>query len=91
MQCIIVPNHEWGGNGSLGCDVGYGLLHRIPRRKRETETVATNEPAAVVNEYSQDIFNAPDYPEDELEEAKQTLLPPSPTLTQQDDQLTHQG
>ncbi|KAI7884736.1 GRASP55/65 PDZ-like domain-containing protein [Mucor mucedo] len=86
-ECIIVPNHEWGGNGSLGCDVGYGLLHRIPRRKKENETV-TDESA---NNYSDTIFNAPEYPENELEEAKQTLLPPSPTLTQQDDQPnTHQ-
>ena len=27
----MTPNDEWGGNGCLGCDVGYGLLHRIPR------------------------------------------------------------
>eukprot|EP01102_Stenamoeba_stenopodia_P002216 TRINITY_DN1199_c0_g1_i2.p1 TRINITY_DN1199_c0_g1~~TRINITY_DN1199_c0_g1_i2.p1 ORF type:complete len:437 (+),score=84.34 TRINITY_DN1199_c0_g1_i2:161-1471(+) len=26
----IVPNRNWGGEGSLGCDVGYGLLHKIP-------------------------------------------------------------
>jgi hypothetical protein len=26
----IVPNSKWGGTGSLGCDVGYGILHRIP-------------------------------------------------------------
>ncbi|KAI7865606.1 GRASP55/65 PDZ-like domain-containing protein, partial [Spinellus fusiger] len=29
-EVIIIPSHEWGGAGSLGCDVGYGLLHRIP-------------------------------------------------------------
>ncbi|CAG8718563.1 2795_t:CDS:2, partial [Cetraspora pellucida] len=23
-EVIIVPNHEWGGEGSLGCGVGYG-------------------------------------------------------------------
>lgn len=28
---ILVPNREWGGEGLLGCGVGYGLLHRIPR------------------------------------------------------------
>lgn len=68
--------------------MGYGLLHRIPRRKNENETV-TDEPAT--NNYSDTIFNAPEYPENELEEAKQTLLPPSPTLTQQEDQPnTHQ-
>eukprot|EP01123_Difflugia_compressa_P012311 TRINITY_DN5212_c0_g1_i2.p1 TRINITY_DN5212_c0_g1~~TRINITY_DN5212_c0_g1_i2.p1 ORF type:complete len:274 (-),score=33.70 TRINITY_DN5212_c0_g1_i2:46-846(-) len=26
----ITPNRIWGGNGCLGCDVGYGYLHRIP-------------------------------------------------------------
>jgi len=28
----ITPNKEWGGSGSLGCDIGYGYLHRIPLR-----------------------------------------------------------
>ncbi|ORX49466.1 hypothetical protein DM01DRAFT_1291184, partial [Hesseltinella vesiculosa] len=32
-EVIIVPNCDWGRHGSLGCDLGYGLLHRIPRRK----------------------------------------------------------
>lgn len=26
----IYPNNKWGGPGLLGCDIGYGLLHRIP-------------------------------------------------------------
>jgi len=26
----IEPNRTWGGNGCLGCDVGYGYIHRIP-------------------------------------------------------------
>ncbi|PWZ03060.1 hypothetical protein BCV70DRAFT_197296 [Testicularia cyperi] len=30
-EVIIVPNREWGGEGLLGCGVGYGLLHRIPK------------------------------------------------------------
>ncbi|KAI5633095.1 GRASP55/65 PDZ-like domain-containing protein [Phthorimaea operculella] len=28
----ITPNHNWGGEGSLGCGIGYGYLHRIPIR-----------------------------------------------------------
>lgn len=28
----ITPNHNWGGDGSLGCGIGYGYLHRIPIR-----------------------------------------------------------
>mmetsp|Transcript_2005 Transcript_2005/g.2221 ORF Transcript_2005/g.2221 Transcript_2005/m.2221 type:complete len:295 (+) Transcript_2005:27-911(+) len=29
----ITPNGSWGGQGSLGCDVGYGYLHTIPKNK----------------------------------------------------------
>lgn len=30
-EAILVPNRYWGGDGLLGCGVGFGLLHRIPR------------------------------------------------------------
>ncbi|CAH8864745.1 unnamed protein product [Trichobilharzia szidati] len=26
----LKPDSNWGGNGLLGCDIGYGYLHRIP-------------------------------------------------------------
>ncbi|KAF9185080.1 Golgi reassembly-stacking protein 2 [Haplosporangium sp. Z 767] len=29
-EVIIVPSEDWGGEGLLGCDVGYGYLHRLP-------------------------------------------------------------
>ncbi|XP_053296217.1 Golgi reassembly-stacking protein 2 [Pleuronectes platessa] len=29
-EVIIRPNGGWGGEGSLGCGIGYGYLHRIP-------------------------------------------------------------
>lgn len=31
-EVTIIPNHNWGGEGSLGCGIGYGYLHRIPIR-----------------------------------------------------------
>ncbi|XP_030044732.1 Golgi reassembly-stacking protein 2-like, partial [Microcaecilia unicolor] len=34
-EVIITPNHVWGGEGSLGCGIGYGYLHRIPTRPFE--------------------------------------------------------
>ncbi len=37
----VAPNAEWGGDGVLGCELGYGLLHRIPRQR------VKNSPAAV--------------------------------------------
>ena len=29
---MLTPNSDWGGEGSLGCGIGYGYLHRIPER-----------------------------------------------------------
>merc|ERR1712025_635087 len=29
-EVTITPNGAWGGEGSMGCGIGYGYLHRIP-------------------------------------------------------------
>ncbi|XP_065359213.1 Golgi reassembly-stacking protein 2 [Calliphora vicina] len=29
-EVTIKPNTHWGGEGALGCGIGYGYLHRIP-------------------------------------------------------------
>ncbi|XP_068197217.1 Golgi reassembly-stacking protein 2-like [Antennarius striatus] len=34
-EVVITPNGSWGGEGSLGCGIGYGYLHRIPTRPFE--------------------------------------------------------
>uniref|UniRef100_A0A2D4J118 PDZ GRASP-type domain-containing protein n=1 Tax=Micrurus lemniscatus lemniscatus TaxID=129467 RepID=A0A2D4J118_MICLE len=34
-EVVITPNTAWGGEGSLGCGIGYGYLHRIPTRPFE--------------------------------------------------------
>ncbi|MEQ2298124.1 hypothetical protein AMECASPLE_002002 [Ameca splendens] len=31
-ETAVTPNGAWGGEGSLGCGIGYGYLHRIPSR-----------------------------------------------------------
>uniref|UniRef100_A0A3Q1HMC8 PDZ GRASP-type domain-containing protein n=1 Tax=Anabas testudineus TaxID=64144 RepID=A0A3Q1HMC8_ANATE len=33
-EVVVTPNGAWGGDGSLGCGIGYGYLHRIPTRPR---------------------------------------------------------
>ncbi|CAG9114363.1 unnamed protein product [Plutella xylostella] len=35
-EVVITPNTNWGGEGSLGCGIGYGYLHRIPIRNGTT-------------------------------------------------------
>lgn len=46
----ITPNHNWGGEGSLGCGMGYGYLHRIPIRNSNAPapTMQFNEAAEAV-------------------------------------------
>ncbi|XP_052452354.1 Golgi reassembly-stacking protein 1b [Carassius gibelio] len=34
-EVLITPNRAWGGEGSLGCGVGFGYLHRIPMRPHQ--------------------------------------------------------
>ncbi|PIK39984.1 putative Golgi reassembly-stacking protein 2 [Apostichopus japonicus] len=31
-EVTITPSRNWGGEGTLGCGIGYGYLHRIPTR-----------------------------------------------------------
>lgn len=33
-EVVLVPNRMWGGEGLLGCGVGFGLLHRIPKMRQ---------------------------------------------------------
>ncbi|XP_009071460.1 PREDICTED: Golgi reassembly-stacking protein 1, partial [Acanthisitta chloris] len=41
-EVVVTPNGAWGGEGSLGCGIGYGYLHRIPTQsiasKKKTES-----------------------------------------------------
>uniref|UniRef100_A0A8C6SZ11 Golgi reassembly stacking protein 1b n=1 Tax=Neogobius melanostomus TaxID=47308 RepID=A0A8C6SZ11_9GOBI len=37
-EVVVTPNGAWGGEGSLGCGIGYGYLHRIPTRLVEPQS-----------------------------------------------------
>lgn len=41
-EVTIIPNSKWGGEGSLGCGIGYGYLHRIPIRICPPTTTTTS-------------------------------------------------
>ncbi|CDR40385.1 CYFA0S05e00188g1_1 [Cyberlindnera fabianii] len=51
----ITPAENWGGDGVLGCGVGYGFLHRVPPVNGEYE------PGSVLfdGNYSQENFTQP--------------------------------
>lgn len=40
-EVTITPNNQWGGEGSLGCGIGFGYLHRIPKRQFPSNINAT--------------------------------------------------
>ncbi|OTF83452.1 Golgi reassembly-stacking protein-like protein, partial [Euroglyphus maynei] len=61
-EVTIVPNSNWGGSGLLGCDIGYGYLHRIPQPKsmdnQETSALLSN----VTSEATNVSSNVPSMP-----------------------------
>ena len=38
-EVSVTPNTNWGGQGSMGCELGYGYLHRIPSRQTPLQNV----------------------------------------------------
>jgi len=40
-EVVLTPNSAWGGDGSLGCGIGYGYLHRIPIDQLPTQATPT--------------------------------------------------
>lgn len=47
-EVSLTPNSAWGGEGCLGCDIGYGYLHRIPisvdRSKSTVPSIISTQP-----------------------------------------------
>lgn len=41
-EVTITPNSHWGGEGLVGCGIGYGYLHRIPVRGKPVAPPSTN-------------------------------------------------
>ncbi|KAK7203934.1 putative Golgi reassembly stacking protein [Myxozyma melibiosi] len=64
----IVPDRNWGGEGVLGCGIGFGFLHKIP---------AFNEQMPVPGET---IFSADEEPEQESKD--EDLFDPSAQIPQ---------
>lgn len=47
-EVVVTPNGAWGGEGSLGCGIGYGYLHRIPASPEVSVATTTPAPAPEV-------------------------------------------
>ncbi|NWR84627.1 GORS1 protein, partial [Furnarius figulus] len=43
-EVVVTPNGAWGGEGSLGCGIGYGYLHRIPTQSVTSKKKPESQP-----------------------------------------------
>jgi hypothetical protein len=64
-EITIHPSRDWGGEGALGCVLGYGALHRLPAPLSEPlagpgETLFETENARFSNEEVRPISNRED-------------------------------
>ncbi|XP_044859575.1 Golgi reassembly-stacking protein 1 isoform X2 [Mauremys mutica] len=79
-ELFVTPNGAWGGEGSLGCGIGYGYLHRIPThaampKKKQEEIkppsplpLEDRSPVPSINGYIEAPLLAPNSQRDSSEE-----------------------
>ncbi|NXL85038.1 GORS1 protein, partial [Alectura lathami] len=49
-EVVVTPNGAWGGEGSLGCGIGYGYLHRIPTQSIGSKQKPDSKPPSPLQE-----------------------------------------
>lgn len=45
----LIPNLSWGGSGMLGCEIGFGYLHRIPPQEERLAQGVTSQQVALLS------------------------------------------
>ncbi|GAA6056232.1 hypothetical protein JCM3770_002099 [Rhodotorula araucariae] len=74
-EAILVPNRTWGGEGLLGCGVGYGLLHRIPKPQDRGRVPPSSQPYDTPYDTP---YAAPPPPPTQRQQQQQVTSPPKP-------------
>ncbi|NXW60643.1 GORS1 protein, partial [Eurystomus gularis] len=70
-EVVVTPNGAWGGEGSLGCGIGYGYLHRIPTQSIASKKKPESKPPSPLAEAGTPAPSTNGYTETPL------LAPPS--------------
>ncbi|NXC41525.1 GORS1 protein, partial [Penelope pileata] len=70
-EVVVTPNGAWGGEGSLGCGIGYGYLHRIPTQSIVSKKKPESKPPSPLQEAGTPVPSTNGYTEAPL------LAPPS--------------
>lgn len=45
----LTANYDWGGEGCIGCGIGYGYLHRIPVQQMPNAPITVSSPQPSLN------------------------------------------
>ncbi|KAJ4919320.1 hypothetical protein JOQ06_024432 [Pogonophryne albipinna] len=84
-EVVVTPNGAWGGEGSLGCGIGYGYLHRIPinpeEMPAEPPTSASEEepaPELPTHGYTETPLMAPSSPSEDVIDLEKITLDEAP-------------
>ncbi|NXX13480.1 GORS1 protein, partial [Podargus strigoides] len=65
-EVVVTPNGAWGGEGSLGCGVGYGYLHRIPTQSLVAKKMLESKPPSPLPEAGTPVPSTNGYTETPL-------------------------
>uniref|UniRef100_A0A8C5KYG2 Golgi reassembly stacking protein 1 n=1 Tax=Jaculus jaculus TaxID=51337 RepID=A0A8C5KYG2_JACJA len=61
-EVTVTPNAAWGGEGSLGCGIGYGYLHRIPTQPASHKRLPGTPPPGAPATTPQPVASVPSVP-----------------------------
>nr|XP_009941380.1 PREDICTED: Golgi reassembly-stacking protein 1 [Opisthocomus hoazin] len=65
-EVVVTPNGAWGGEGSLGCGIGYGYLHRIPTQSIASKKKPQSKPPSPLPEAGTPVSSTNGYTETPL-------------------------
>ncbi|XP_054246169.1 Golgi reassembly-stacking protein 1 [Indicator indicator] len=65
-EVVVTPNGAWGGEGSLGCGIGYGYLHRIPTQAITSKKKPESKPPSPLPEAGTPVPSTNGYTETPL-------------------------
>ncbi|KFV69108.1 Golgi reassembly-stacking protein 1, partial [Dryobates pubescens] len=65
-EVVVTPNGAWGGEGSLGCGIGYGYLHRIPTQAATSKKKPESKPPSPLPEAGTPVPSTNGYTETPL-------------------------
>ncbi|KAJ1637697.1 GRASP55/65 PDZ-like domain-containing protein [Pavlovales sp. CCMP2436] len=81
-ECPIVPDNQWGGDGTLGCALGAGYLHLLPQSRLRVLRRPNRQLASSATGRSSGDLAAPEVATDANGSSGPVAAPPPPTSAQ---------